>query len=60
MNRINLTLSTEVMEQIDALASLLKVSRADIISYYLEGSTYLRKTRIRKCKKILLHRFNQP
>ena len=49
MNRINLTLSTEVMEQIDALACLLKVSRADLISYYLEGSTYLRKTRIRKC-----------
>lgn len=48
MNRIKLTLSAEVMDQVDALASLLKVSRADIISYYLEGSTYLRKTRIQK------------
>lgn len=48
MNRITLTLSTEVMDQISALAELLKVSRADVISFYLEGSTYLRKTRLPK------------
>lgn len=48
MNRITLTLSTEVLEQVSALAKLLKVSRADIISFYLEGSTYLRKTRLGK------------
>ena len=36
------------MENIDALASLLKASRAEIISYYLEGSTYLRKVRLSK------------
>ncbi len=48
MNRITLRLSADVMEQVDALASLLKVSRADVISYYLEGSTYLRKAHVRK------------
>lgn len=48
MNRISLKLSSDVMEQIDALASLLKVSRADVISYYLEGSTYLRKVKVPK------------
>ena len=45
-SRITLTFSTDVMEQVDALASLLKVSRADVISYYLEGSTYLLKVRV--------------
>ena len=48
MNRITLRFSAEVMEQVDALASLLKVSRVDVISYYLEGSTYLRKAHINK------------
>ena len=48
MNRISLKLSSDVMEQIDALASLLKVSRADVISYYPEGSTYLRKVKVPK------------
>ena len=36
------------MDNIDALALLLKASRAEVISYYLEGSTYLRKVRLHK------------
>lgn len=48
MNRITLRFSADVMEQVDALAYLLKVSRVDVISYYLEGSTYLRKAPIKK------------
>ena len=47
-NRITLKLSAEVIENIDALASLLKASRAEVISYYLEGSTYLRKVRLQE------------
>ncbi len=46
MNRITLTLSTEVIEAIDALAARLNATRAEIISFYLEGSTNLRKVRI--------------
>lgn len=48
MNRITLTLSTEVLEAIDALAARLNATRAEVISFYLEGSTYLRKVRIHK------------
>lgn len=46
--RITLTLSEEVVEAIDALARYLNLSRAEVISLYLEGSTYLRKTRLPK------------
>ncbi len=48
MNRITLMLSAEVIEAIDELAARLKVTRVDIISFYLEGSTNLRKIRIQK------------
>lgn len=48
MGRINLTLSLEVVEAADKLANLLKVSRADVISFYLEGSTYLKRARLPK------------
>ena len=43
MNRITLTLSAEVIEAIDALAARLNATRAEVISFYLEGSTYLQK-----------------
>lgn len=50
MKRITFKLSAEVVEKIDSIAALLKVSRADVISFYLEGSTYLRKARMAKDK----------
>ena len=59
MNRITLTLSTEVIEAIDALAARLNATRAEIISFYLEGSTNLRKVRIPR-KFFFAQRFNQP
>jgi len=43
MKRITLTLSVEVFDKIIALTKRLKVSRNDLISFFLEGSTYLRK-----------------
>lgn len=52
MKRITLTLSAEVVEAIDALARYLNISRNEVISFYLEGSTYLRKQRLPKNKKI--------
>ena len=46
--KITLTLSAEVVEAIDALARFLKIPRNEVISIYLEGSTYLRKTKVSK------------
>lgn len=49
--KITLTLSAEVVEAIDALARYLKIPRNQVITFYLEGSTYLRKAKV--CKRAI-------
>ena len=48
MKKITFTLSVELVERLDRLAVLLNASRADLVFCFLEGSTYLRGTRVPK------------
>ena len=48
MKKITFTLSVELVERLDRLAVILNVSRADLVFCFLEGSTYLRGTRVPK------------
>lgn len=48
MKKVTFTLSVELVERLDRLAVILNVSRADLVFCFLEGSTYLRGTRVSK------------
>lgn len=60
MNRITLTLSTELMETVDEIAAILGATRVEVISFYLEGSTNLRKIRLPKAKKFCARGSTNP